>query len=218
MDKALLPVESAALEHVVLLELIACSRLQVQRGDPRNEDHKVSCETNSCQKSLVLRLPDSLPDAIRRVLGDSRAPALTRDLLASGALRVFVDTGALQRRCELIERQWRDEFLLRAFVERQASLPMVRAFFRTATRAAIVRLRSELGVAAPTKPRALPPSELNALFDAWAQLLTIDDLRERYLALHARCQAQWSLATLFAALQPETRKSRGACRPANSFS
>ncbi|MBU9477979.1 hypothetical protein KTE44_14500 [Burkholderia multivorans] len=219
MKQVFLHVDSAALEHVVLLELIACSRMAVQYDASVNEEAKVSCETNSYHKKPgTSRLPDALPDTIRRVLGDGRAPAFSRDLLTSGALRVFVDAGALQRRCDLIERQWHDEHLLRAFVERQASLPMIRAFFRTATRAAVARLRSGLGVAAPTKPRALSPSDLDALFDAWARLATIDDLRERYLALHVHCQAQWSLATLFAALQPETGKSRGACRPADSSS
>lgn len=217
MDTAFLQLESAALERFVLLELIAFSRLATQRGSPVSEDCEVSCETRCGPgTSLANRLPDALtgtiPDPIRRVLGDARAPALVRDLLASGALRICLDAGALQRRCELIERQWRDQDLLRAFVERQASIPMIRRFFRTATRATIGQLRTGLGVAAPTKPRALSPSDMDALFDAWGRLNDIGDLRERYLALHAHCQGRWSLATLFAALEPDIE----GCRPSSS--
>ncbi|MFP3562952.1 hypothetical protein [Paraburkholderia sp. SIMBA_030] len=138
------------------------------------------------------------------MLGDARSGALVRDLLSAGALHVFVDTGALQRRCELIQRQWRDQDLLRAFVARQASIPMIRRFFRTATRATIAHLRAELHVAAPTKPRALSRSDMNALFEAWVSLQGIGDLRERYLAVHEQCDGQWSLATLFAALDADT--------------
>lgn len=208
MEIALLPLESDALERFVLLELIAFACRAKRPTVIGSADRQVSCETGSIDTSGI----DRLPDGIRRVLGDARSSALTRDLLGAGALRIFVDAGALQRRCELIERQWRDQDLLRAFVERQASIPMIRAFFRTATRATITQLRSELNVAAPTKPHALSRSELDALFDAWCVLHDIVDLRERYLALHERCDGQWSLATLFAALNADT----GACGPSSS--
>lgn len=209
MDAAFLRLESGALERFVLLELIAFACTTNRRAVASMEDREVSCETGSIDTASRI---DRLPDGVRRVLGDARSPALARDLLSAGALRVFVDAGALQRRCELIERQWRDHELLRAFVERQASIPMIRAFFRTATRVTIAQLRAELNVAAPTKPRALSPSELDALFDAWGMLNDIVDLRERYLALHKQCEGQWSLATLFAALNADT----GACRASSS--
>ncbi|WP_269503935.1 hypothetical protein [Burkholderia sp. IMCC1007] len=208
METAFLRLESEALERFVLLELIAFACMTKRPAVIGIGNRQVSCETGTIDTRRI----DRLPDAIRRVLGDARSSALTRDLLGAGALRIFVDAGALQRRCELIERQWRDQDLLRAFVERQASIPMIRAFFRTATRATITHLRLELNVAAPTKPRALSPSELDTLFDAWCALNDIVDLRERYLALHERCDGQWSLATLFAALNADT----GACRPSSS--
>lgn len=207
MNTAFFAVESEALEHVVLLELIAYSRAVIPISN--DEDGKVSCETNSFLKRASTA---RLPDVIQRVLGDRRALALARDLLASGALRVFVDADTLERRCELIERQWRDQYLLCAFVERQASVPMIRTFFRTATRSTIARLRYELDVAAPTKPRVLSLVEIDALFGAWTRLAAIDDLRERYLALHLECQGRWSLATLFAALSPDT----GSCGAVSS--
>ncbi|REE18179.1 hypothetical protein B0G71_1176 [Paraburkholderia sp. BL27I4N3] len=201
MDNAFLRLESEALAHFVLLELITCACMTDRHIIAEHEDNEVSCETVSPH---LTSLTDRLPGAIRRVLSDARSPTLVRDLLGAGALRVFVDAGALQRRCELIERQWRDRDLLRAFVERQASIPMIRTFFRTATRATIAQLRAELNVAAPTKPRALSRSETDLLFDAWAGLKDIGDLRERYLALHEQCDEQWSLATLFAALDADT--------------
>ncbi|MEM5455778.1 hypothetical protein VSR69_13210 [Paraburkholderia phytofirmans] len=201
MDNAFLRLESEALERFVLLELIACACMTDRYVIAGHQDNEVSCGTASPHRTS---LTDRLPGAIRRVLSDARSPTLVRDLLTSGALRVFVDAGALQRRCELIERQWRDQDLLRAFVERQASIPMIRTFFRTTTRATIARLRAELNVAAPTKPRALSRSGMDLLFDAWASLKDIGDLRERYLALHEQCDGQWSLATLFAALDADT--------------
>ncbi|WP_028208737.1 hypothetical protein [Paraburkholderia nodosa] len=214
MDQAFLRVRSASLEHFTLLELIACSTAGILDGKPVNEDCKVSCETGATDcMSPTNALTDTLPAAVRRVLGDARVSAFTRELLASGALRLYVDAGTLQRRCELIERQWRDQELLCAFVERQASIPMIRRFFRTATRTTISQLRDELGVAPPTKPRALAPSAMDTLFDAWARLNDIGDPRERYLALHERYQGQWSLATLFAALEPDTRD----CHPTSSL-
>ncbi|REG58595.1 hypothetical protein B0G80_1254 [Paraburkholderia sp. BL6669N2] len=201
MGSVFLRLESEALEHFVLLELIACACMTDRYVIAGHEDNEVSCGTVSPRQTS---LTDRLPGAIRRVLSDARSPPLVRGLLTSGALRVFVDGGALQRRCELIERQWRDQDLLRAFVERQASIPMIRTFFRTATRATIARLRTELNVAAPTKPRALSRSGMDLLFDAWASLKDIGDLRERYLVLHEQCDGQWSLATLFAALDADT--------------
>ncbi|REE18594.1 hypothetical protein B0G76_1720 [Paraburkholderia sp. BL23I1N1] len=200
MDTAFLRLESEALERIALLELIACACVTDRYIATGIQDAEVSCETASRQRTS---LTDRLPDGIRRVLGDARSSALARDLLGAGALRVFVDADALQRRCELIERQWRDQDLLRAFVERQASIPMIRRFFRTATRATITQLRAELNVLAPTKPRALSRSGMDQLFDAWARLKDIGDLRERYLALHEQCDGRWSLATLFAALDAD---------------
>lgn len=205
MENAFLRLEGEALERFVLLELIACTCVTGRYVIPDNRDNKVSCGTAF---SPSTSLADRLPESVRRVLGDARGPALVRDLLNAGALRVFVDAGALARRCELIERQWRDQALLRAFVQRQASIPMVRTFFRTATRATITQLRAELGVAAPTKPRAPSRAELDWLFGVWTSLNDIGDLRERYLALHAQCAGQWSLATLFAALDAHARDRR----------
>ncbi|MBR8030102.1 hypothetical protein KDX27_41300 [Burkholderia cenocepacia] len=201
MDTSFLRLDSEALERFVLLELIACACVTDRYAIAGNKDNKVSCGTASPHRAS---LADRLPDSIRRVLGDARSGALVRDLLSAGALRVFVDAGALQRRCDLIQCQWRDQDLLRAFVARQASIPMIRRFFRTATRATIAQLRAELKVAAPTKPRALSRSDMDALFEAWTSLKDIGDLRERYLALHEQCDGQWSLATLFAALDVDT--------------
>ncbi|CAM2187709.1 DUF2857 domain-containing protein [Paraburkholderia sacchari] len=208
MDTAFLRLESEALERFVLLELIAFACM-ANRHAVTGIDREVPCETAASHTRPTI---DRLPDGILRVLSSARSSAVARDLLGAGALRVFVDAGVLQRRCELIERQWRDQDLLRAFVERQASIPMIRTFFRTVTRATIAQLRAELNVAAPTKPRALSPPGLDALFDAWGTLNDIVDLRERYLALYQRCEGQWSLATIFAALNADT----GACRPFSS--
>ncbi|MCA8057428.1 MULTISPECIES: hypothetical protein [Burkholderia cepacia complex] len=209
MDTAFLRLESEALERFVLLELIAFACVANRHAVTGVDDREVPCETAALHTRTTI---DRLPDGILRVLGNARSSAVARDLLGAGALRVFVDAGALQRRCELIERQWRDQDLLRAFVERQASIPMIRAFFRTATRATIAQLRAELNVAAPTKPRLLSPSELDVLFDVWGTLNDMIDLRERYLALHQRCDGQWSLATLFAALNADM----GECQPSSS--
>lgn len=233
MDTLFLPIESAALERIALLELIASSHLVAQCGNAIHKDCHVPCETRKDHKTSLKDTPtispalrfaprpplcsesgeNGLPDAIRRVLLDARAPALAHDLVASGALRLFVDAGALQRRCELVHRQWRDQDLLRAFVARQASVPMIRAFFRTATRATIAQLRSELGVTAPTKPRALTAAETDALFDDWYRLTTIGDPRERYVALHERSQRRWSLATLFAALGSDSQAGHPSSSP-----
>jgi hypothetical protein len=216
MKPVLLRLSSPVLQHVALLELMASSR-GGQRGSSNFDmDCKVSCETNLFQN---LDCSVAIPDAVRRVLADERAGALVHDLLASGALRLFVDVDALQRRCDLIAQQWRDEALLRAFVAAQASVPMIRSFFRTATRSSIVRLRRELDIHPPTKPRTPRPRELDGLLDSWRDLAAIVDLRERYLALHRACEGAWSLATLFAALDAATEPTYTRPAPfATSFS
>ena len=116
METAFLRLESEALERFVLLELIAFACMTKRPAVIGIGNRQVSCETGTIDTRRI----DRLPDAIRRVLGDARSSALTRDLLGAGALRIFVDAGALQRRCELIERQWRDQDLLRAFVDSRA--------------------------------------------------------------------------------------------------
>ncbi|MFP4905554.1 hypothetical protein ACLFKT_41920, partial [Paraburkholderia sp. BR14261] len=91
MDQAFLRVRSASLEHFTLLELIACSASAVLDSKPVNEDCKVSCETGATDwMSPTNALTDALPAAVRHVLGDARVSAFTRELLASGALRLYV--------------------------------------------------------------------------------------------------------------------------------
>nr|WP_254209280.1 hypothetical protein [Burkholderia multivorans] len=167
-----------------------------------NMDYEVSCETSG---DAEIHTGNDLPVSVQRVLADTRAGMLIDALVASGALRVLVDLDVLQRRCELIERQWHDEHLLRAFVGAQASVPMIRRFFRTATRATIGRLRREMDVAPPAKPRMPTTHETDALLTRWDSLRGIDDLRERYLALHRECSGAWSLASLFAVVDSATR-------------
>ncbi|MDR5645367.1 hypothetical protein [Burkholderia cenocepacia] len=205
MKPVFFPVPGAVIEHVVLLELMRLSRVGSIDGNRFHcidMDCKVSCETTD---GLHRAAAKDLPLTIRRVLADARAGALADALVASGALRVLVDLDILQRRCELIGRQWHDERLLRAFIGAQASAPMIRRFFRTATRATIVRLRHEMNVAPPAKPRMPTDREADALL-ARFHSLNIDDLRERYLALHRECSGAWSLASLFAVLDDATEQ------------
>ncbi|WP_254213979.1 hypothetical protein [Burkholderia multivorans] len=131
------------------------------------------------------------------------------DLIATGAIRLLLDADLLVRRCELIERQWRDESLLTGFVQARASLPMIRRFFRSATRAKVTQLRQQLVVAAPVKPRVLVGTDLDALMDAWRSRSKIQDVRERYLAIHDYYDGRYTLATIFSALDagPEQRAS-----------
>lgn len=212
MKPVLLPLASPELQHVTLLELMARSRVSRTSPVAHDMESKVSCETNSRQKGEV---SPGIPEGIQRVLSDERASGLIHDLAVSGALRLFVDADALLRRCELIERQWRDEHLLRRFVQARASVPMIRRFFRSETRASIARLRHQLGVPPPTKPRAPRQQQLDTLLDAWRDLSAIEDLRERYLLVHRRCEGVWSLATLFATLNPDPGEMPS---PPSSFS
>ncbi|MDR8398680.1 hypothetical protein NE850_20310 [Paraburkholderia sp. USG1] len=169
-----------------------------------NKDDKVSCETlrsEDCWPSIAV------PPVVARVLGDPRVTQQIDDLIASGTIRLLLDADLLVRRCELIERQWRDESLLAGFVRAQASLPMIRRFFRTATRAKVSQLRRQLDVTAPVKPRVLVGSDLDAVMDTWRHCSEIEDARERYLAIHDYHDGRYTLATIFSALDtgPEQR-------------
>ncbi|NIF78076.1 hypothetical protein F3J20_11820 [Paraburkholderia sp. Cy-641] len=197
MKPVLFSVPGVAIAHFVLLELIRLSRTNGNGFHYINMDYKVSCETLG---NPEIEERTGLPEQIRCVLSDARIEALADTLVGCGALRVLVDLDVLQRRCELIGRQWHDECLLRAFIRAQASVPMIRQFFRTATRSVVVRLRQEMGVPAPTKPRMPTFRETDALLERWHSLREISDPRERYLALHRECCGTWSLASLFAAL------------------
>jgi hypothetical protein len=190
-----------AIGHIVLLELIRLSRMDGNQFDCIVLDSKVSCETSGSENREA---ETCLPRAIQHVLADARVGALADVLVASGALRVLVDLDVLQRRCELIARQWDDERLLHAFVRARASVPMIRRFFRTATRSSIARLRREMTVSPPAKPRMPTPGETDILLSRWYSLRDITDVRERYLALHRECDGAWSLASLFAALDNVT--------------
>ncbi|SMG61279.1 hypothetical protein [Paraburkholderia susongensis] len=197
MKPVFFPVPGTAIGHVVLLELIRLSRIGSNGFHWINLDCKVSCGTSN---GVENQEGTGLPGSIQHVLADARAGVLADALVASGALRVLVDLDVLQRRCDLIGRQWHDERLLHAFVRAQASVPMIRQFFRTATRSTIVRLRREMDVPPPAKPRMPTPREVDALLVRWNGLRDIDDFRERYLALHRECGGVWSLASLFAAV------------------
>jgi hypothetical protein len=197
MRPTFFPVPDTAIGHIVLLELIRMSRMDSNGFHYIDMDCKVSCETSIGEERDA---GNGLPVSIRCVLADARAGTLIDALVASGALRVLVDLDVLQRRCELIARQWHDERLLHAFVRAQASAPMIRRFFRTATRSSISRLRREMNVPAPAKPRMPAARETNTLLSRWHSLRDIADVRERYLTLHRDCDGAWSLASLFAAL------------------
>lgn len=201
MKPGFFSVPDTAIGHIVLLELIRLSRMDSNRFHCIDMDCKVSCETSNGGERNA---GNGLPVSIRRVLADARTGALIDALVASGALRVLVDLDVLQRRCELIARQWHDERLLHAFVRAQASAPMIRRFFRTATRSSISRLRKEMNVRAPAKPRMPAARETDTLLSRWHSMQDIADVRERYLALHRACDGAWSLASLFAALDSAT--------------
>ncbi|CAH2902172.1 MAG: hypothetical protein PCALPYG88_5683 [uncultured Paraburkholderia sp.] len=210
------PVPGKVIGHVVLLELIRLSRIGSADGNEFhriNMDYEVSCETSG---DAGIRTGNDLPVSVQRVLADTRAGVLIDALVASGAVRVLVDLHVLQRRCELIERQWHDEHLLRAFVRAQASVPMIRRFFRTATRAMIGRLRREMDVVPPAKPRMPATRETDALLARWDRLRRIADPRERYLALHGECSGAWSLASLFAVVDSATRPDAVSSRRVHS--
>lgn len=183
MKPGFFPLPDAAIGHIVLLELIQLSRMDSNRFHCIDTDCKVSCETSNDEER---RAGNGLPVSVRRVLADARTGALIDALVASGALRVLVDLDVLQRRCELIARQWHDERLLHAFVRAQASAPMIRRFFRTATRSSISRLRREMNVPAPAKPRMPAARETDTLLSRWHSLRDITDVRERYLAYRSR--------------------------------
>ncbi|WP_395065415.1 hypothetical protein [Paraburkholderia silvatlantica] len=217
MKSAFFPVPGTAIGHIVLLELIRLSHLDSNQFDHVTLDYKVSCETSGSEDNEAVK---DLPCVIQKVLADARVGALADVLIASGALRVLVDLDVLQRRCELIARQWHDERLLRAFVQAKASTPMIRSFFRTATRATIVRLRREMNVPPPVKPRMPTSREIDALVSRWYDMRDIADVRSRYLALHRECDGAWSLASLFAALDsatnPDATSSVRICPSTNS--
>ncbi|MDR5804899.1 hypothetical protein [Caballeronia sp. LZ001] len=201
MRPGFFPVPGTAIGHIVLLELIRLSRMDGNGFHCTDMDSEVSCETSDGVRSDE---QTGLPLAVQHVLADARAGTLIDALVGSGALRVLVDLDVLQRRCELITRQWHDERLLHAFVRAQASAPMIRRFFRTATRSSISRLRTQMNVPAPAKPRVPAARETDTLLSRWHSLRDIADVRERYLALHRECGGTWSLASLFAALDSAT--------------
>ncbi|WP_126227716.1 hypothetical protein [Burkholderia ambifaria] len=204
MKPGFFPIPGTAIGHFVLLELIRLSRVGSIDSNGFhciNMDCEVSCETSGGADNET---GTGLPQAIQHVLAEARIGALADVLVASGALRVLVDLDVLQRRCELIARQWHDERLLHAFVRARASVPMIRQFFRTATRSSIAHLRQEMNVPPPTKPRVPTARETDALLTRWYGLRGIPDFRERYLALHRECDGAWSLASLFAALDSAT--------------
>ncbi|HDR9018607.1 MULTISPECIES: hypothetical protein [Burkholderia cepacia complex] len=207
MNERLLTLPYSPLQHMTLLLLAASvTRTGTHWTVLNNKDNKVSCET--------LRGGDrgsspAVPPVVARVLGDPRVTQQIDDLIATGAIRLLLDADLLVRRCELIERQWRDESLLTGFVQARASLPMIRRFFRSATRAKVTQLRQQFVVAAPVKPRVLVGTDLDALMDAWRSRSKIQDVRERYLAIHDYYDGRYTLATIFSALDtgPEQRAS-----------
>lgn len=207
MSDHLLPLPYSPLQHMTLLLLTASvARNGVQWTSLNNKDGEVSCETlNGASRDFAV----AVPRVVARVLGDPRVTQHIEDLIASGTIRLFLDPDHLVRRCELIERQWRDESLLAGFVRAQASLPMIRRFFRTATRSRVTQLRRRFAVTAPAKPRGLTAAELDAVLDTWRDCASIPDTRERYLAVHDYYDGQYTLTTIFSALDtgPEQRAS-----------
>lgn len=207
MSDRLLSLPYSPLQHMTLL-LLATSVVRdgMHWTNLNNKECEVSCETlNGAGRECAV----AVPRVVARVLGDPRVTQHVDDLLASGAIRLFLELDHLVRRCELIERRWRDESLLAGFVRRQASLPMIRRFFRTATRSRVTQLRRQLGVMAPAKPRGLMGAELDAVLDTWRDCSSIPDTRERYLAIHDYYDGRYTLATIFSALDtgPEQRAS-----------
>lgn len=207
MNDRLLPLPYSPLQHMTLLLLTASvTRTGTYWTVLNNKDSKVSCETlrsGDRESSIVV------PPVVARVLGDPRVTQQIDDLIASGTIRLLLDSDLLVRRCELIERQWRDESLLAGFVQARASLPMIRRFFRTATRAKVTQLRRQLAVTAPVKPRVLAGADFDAVMDTWRNCSEIQDARERYLAIHDYYDGRYTLATIFSALDtgPEQRAS-----------
>lgn len=207
MSDHLLPLPYSLLQHMTLLLLVtSVARDGAIWTALNNKESEVSCETfNGASRDFAV----AVPRVVARVLGDPRAAQHIEDLIASGAIRLFLDPDHLARRCELIERQWRDESLLAGFVRAQASLPMIRRFFRTATRSRVTQLRQRFAVTAPAKPRGLTGVELDAVLDTWRDCSSIPDTRERYLAIHDHYDGRYTLATIFSALDngPEQRAS-----------
>ncbi|WP_322101861.1 hypothetical protein [Paraburkholderia sp. J41] len=207
MSDHLLPLTYSPLQHMTLLLLVASvARDGTQWTSLNNKESEVSCETlNGAGRDFAV----AVPRVVARVLGDPRVTQHVDDLIASGTIRLFLELDHLVRRCELIERQWRDESLLAGFVRGQASLPMIRRFFRTATRSRVTQLRRQLGVSAPVKPRGLIGTELDAVLDTWRDCSSIPDARERYLAIYDYYDGRYTLATIFSALDtgPEQRAS-----------
>ncbi|MFC5428069.1 hypothetical protein ACFPTO_04485 [Paraburkholderia denitrificans] len=207
MSDHLMLLPYSPLQHMTLLLLVASvARDGMHWTSPNNKENEVSCETlNGASRDFAV----AVPRVVARVLGDPRAAQHIEDLISSGTIRLFLDPDHLARRCELIERQWRDETLLAGFVRAQASLPMIRRFFRTATRSRVTQLRRQLGVMAPAKPRGLTGAELDAMLETWRDCSSIPDARERYLAIHDHYDGRYTLATIFSALDagPEQRAS-----------
>lgn len=207
MNDGLLPLPYSPLQHMTLLLLAASATRTGRYWTVLNDkDDKVSCETS---ETGGFDFSMAVPPVVARVLGDPRVTQQIDDLIASGTIRLLLDADRLARRCELIERQWRDESLLTGFVRAQASLPMIRRFFRTATRAKVTQLRQQLAVTAPVKPRVLVGADLDAVMDTWRNCSEIQDARERYLAIHDYYDGRYTLATIFSALDtgPEQRAS-----------
>jgi hypothetical protein len=145
-----------------------------------------------------------LPETVRAVLADERAEKFIPRLVAVNAVRLRLDLNALAHACQRIERQWWEEALLHYFVSARASTAMIQAFFRHVSRPRVERLRRELKVAPPAKPAALTREQLAKVFDIWSELQGTElDERERYVELHERCGARYTLATLFAAVKPD---------------
>ncbi|PQV44156.1 hypothetical protein [Paraburkholderia sp. BL21I4N1] len=207
MSDPLVPLSYTPLQHMTLLLLVATVTRNGACWTALNtKDSKVSCET---LKKGGCDLTIDVPPVVARVLGNPRLTQQIDDLITSGAIRLFLDADILVRRCELIERQWRDESLFAGFVRAQASLPMIRRFFRTATRSKVTQLRRQLAVTAPAKPRVLTGRELDAMLETWRACAGTPDIRERYLSVHDYYDGRYTLATIFSALDtgPEQRAS-----------
>lgn len=209
MNDRLLSLPYSPLQHMTLLLLAASvTRTGTHWTVLNNKDNKVSCET---LRSGDREFSIAVPPVVARVLGDPRVTQQIDDLIASGTIRLLLDADLLVRRCELIERQWRDESLLTGFVRAQASLLMIRRFFRTATRTKVTQLRRQLAVTAPAKPRVLVGEHFDAVMDTWRNSSEIQDVRERYLAIHDYYDGRYTLATIFSALDPGPEQRASDC-------
>ncbi len=181
----------------------------------RLDDRLIELNSNDLRRSALLELITSirahaklegLSSATLQILRDPDIEGLMNRLLAMNSVRVLIHAHTLNFRCEHIESMEWEDAALQYFVRAQASLALLRSIFPQVTRAQVGRLRKALAVVPPAKAVNLPLQQIHQIYRIWQKICQErQDNRERYIALHGEFP-QFTLTTLFAALNVKMRK------------